>query len=133
MKQVPKIKVEEVMTPQVRTIDQLASVRKAIEQMKQFGVGSLIVDRKDEDDEFGMITISDIAKHIVSKNLSFDRVNVYEVMKKPILTVHPSMDIRYAINIINRFKISRAAVLDGNHQLIGIISLRDIVLQYAED
>lgn len=131
MKQEPKIKVQEVMTREVHTIDRMASVRDAMNQMKEHGFSSLIVDRRDVDDEYGVIAITDIADHVVATNLSFDRVNVYEIMRKPMLTVHPGMDIRYAITLINRFKVSRAAVMDGDRNLLGIVTLRDMVLRYA--
>ena len=82
-------------------------------------------------DRYGVIAITDISDQVVTKNLSFDRVNVYEIMRKPIISVHPEMDIRYAINLINRFKLSRAIVLDGDQNLLGIVTLRDMVLKYA--
>ena len=91
----------------------------------------MIVDRHDEDDEYGVIAITDIADLVVAKNLSFNRVNVYEIMRKPVLTLHPRTDIRNAINIINRFKISRAVVLDDARTLLGIVTLRDMVLRYV--
>ena len=131
MKQEPKIKVREVMTREVRTIDSLAPVREAMNKMKECGFSSLIVDRRDTDDEYGVIAITDISDQVVTKNLSFDRVNVYEIMRKPIISVHPEMDIRYAINLINRFTLSRAIVLDGDQNLLGIVTLRDMVLKYA--
>ena len=96
----PKIKVSDVMPPNVRTIDQMTPVWEAMQQMKEHGFSSLIGDRKD------------IADQDVANNLSFDRVHVYEIMCKPILTLHWGSDIRHAINIINRFKISRTVVLD---------------------
>ena len=52
-------------------------------------------------------------------------------MRAPVLTQNPDTDIRHAINIINRFKISRAVVLDEDIQLRGIVTLRDMVLWYA--
>ena len=51
MQQELKIKVREVMTREVRTIDSLTSVREAMKQMKKQGYGSLIVDRRDADDD----------------------------------------------------------------------------------
>ena len=131
MKQEPKIKVHEVMTRKVETIDRMASVRDAMARMKQAGFSSLIVERHDEDDEYGVIAITDIASEVVAKNLSFDRVNVYEIMRKPVLTVHAEMDIRYAISLLNRFSLSRAFVLGANRELLGIVTLRDMVLGYA--
>ena len=73
--------------------------------------------------------ITDISDQVVSKNLSFDRVNVYEIMRKPIISVHPNMNIRLAINLISRFKLSPATVLDGDQNLLRIVTLRDMVLR----
>ena len=131
MKNEPKIKVPEFMTSNVQTINQMAPAREAMNEMKEYGSSSLIVGRHDEDDEYGVIAITDIADLVVAKNLSFDRVNVYEIMRKPVLTLHPGTDISHAINIINRFKISRAVVLDDARTLLGIVTLRDMVLRYA--
>ncbi|MEC8198910.1 MAG: CBS domain-containing protein [Pseudomonadota bacterium] len=61
--------------------------------------------------------------------MSFDRVNVYEIMRKPIISVHPNMNIRLAINLISRFKLSPATVLDGDQNLLGIVTLREMVLR----
>ena len=73
MKHEPKIKVSEVTPPNVRTIDQMAPVWEAMQQMKEHGFSSLIVDRKD------------IADQVVANNLSFDRVDFYEIMRESIL------------------------------------------------
>ena len=119
MEHEPKIKLSKGMPPNVRTIDQMAAVWEAMQQIKEYRFSSLIVDRKD------------IANQVVANKLSFDRINVYEIMRAPVLTQNPDTDIRHAINIINRFKISRAVVLDEDIQLRGIVTLRDMVLWYA--
>ena len=131
MKNEPKIKVPEFMTSNVLPINQMAPVREAMNEMKEHCSSSLIVARHDEDYEYGVTAITDIADLVVAKNLSFDRVDVYEIMRKPVLTLHPGTDIRHAINIINRFKISRAVVLKDARTLLGIVTLRDMVLRYA--
>jgi len=60
MKNEPHIKVQEVMTRNVRTIDRMAPVRDAMNEMKEYGFSSLIVDRRDVADEYGVIAITDI-------------------------------------------------------------------------
>ena len=61
--------------------------------MKEHGFSALIVNRKY------------IADQVVANILSFDRVNIYEIMREPILAQHQGTDIRPAINITNRLKI----------------------------
>ena len=119
------------MTSNVLPINQMAPVREAMNEMKEHCSSSLIVARHDEDYEYGVTAITDIADLVVAKNLSFDRVNVYEIMRRPVLTLHPRTDIRNAINIINRFKISRAVALDDARTLLGAVTLRDVVLRYV--
>jgi predicted transcriptional regulator len=48
-------------------------------------------------------------------------------MSKPVVSVHPDMDIRYCTRLFDRFGLSRAPVLE-NHKIIGLVSYTDIVL-----
>lgn len=132
MKQEPYIKVAEVMTRDLQTIDSMATVREAMEKMSRERVSSLVVERRDENDEYGMIVVTDIAREVVAANLSFDRVQVYEIMSKPVVYVDPGMDLRYAIRLLVRFGLSRALVLGSDRQMQGMVTLRDMVLRYAE-
>ena len=106
------IRVREVMTPAPRVIDGLATVREAVKLMREHHVSSLVIDRRHDGDEYGMVTVHDVAGKVIGRDLSQDRVNVYEIMSKPLLTVDLDMDIRYAIRILTRFKLSRALVTE---------------------
>ncbi|MDH5749425.1 MAG: CBS domain-containing protein [Rhodospirillales bacterium] len=130
MSEHPYIKVEEVMSPKVYTIAAKATVREAVEMMRANGVSSLVVERRDEQDEFGMLVVADIARGVIAENASPDRVNVYEIMSKPVLTVAAEMDIRYAVRLLVRFALSRAVVIDHDRRPVGIVTLRDMVLSH---
>lgn len=123
------VRVRDVMTTDVRTIDGLATVREAIELMRRDSVSSLIINRRHEGDEFGIVVIDDIATKVVASNHSPDRTNVYEIMSKPVVTVDGDMDIRYAIRLLVQFGLSRALVLEASEPA-GIVTLRDMVLRY---
>jgi len=131
MKQEPYIEVAEVMTRDLHTIDSMATVREAMEKMTSEQVSSLVVERRDEKDEYGVIVVTDIAREVVAAKLSFDRVQVYEVMSKPVVYVDPKMDLRYAIRLLVRFGLSRALVLGTDREIQGMVTLRDMVLRYA--
>ena len=122
-------RVREVMTPSPTVIDGLATVAEAIELMREKGISSLVIDRRHEGDEYGLVVVTDIAKKVVAEDHAPERTNVYEVMTKPVLTVDCEMDIKYAIRLLARFGISRALVTrDGT--LAGIVTMRDMVLRY---
>ena len=125
------IKVEEVMTPEVKTIDGLATVADAIQSMKEEKYGALIVDKRDEHDEYGFITVQGIARHVIEKNLSPERVHVYEIMNKPVLSVRPDMNIRYAIRLLEQIDHGRALVIEDG-KAVGIVTMYDMVIHYMD-
>jgi predicted transcriptional regulator len=133
MTETSHIQVSEAMTTSVRTVDAMASVKEAMRVMRDAGVSSLVVERRDEKDEFGLLVIADIASEVIAKNRSADRVNVYEVMSKPVLTLPPDMDVKYAVRHLVRFGVSRALVADAERKPLGMVTLRDMVLSYAAD
>ena len=124
-------RVQEVMTPSPTVIDGLATVAEAIEVMRDKKISSLVIDRRHEGDEYGLLVVTDIAERVVAEDRAPERTNVYEVMTKPVLTVDCEMDIKYAIRLLARFGVSRALVTrDGT--LAGIVTMRDMVLRYME-
>ena len=125
------IRVREVMTPAPRVIDGLATVREAVKLMREHHVSSLVIDRRHEADEYGMVTVHDVAGKVIGRDLSQDRVNVYEIMSKPLLSVDLDMDIRYAIRILTRFQLSRALVTEKG-SMVGIVTLRDMTIRYPD-
>ena len=123
-----KVSVREVMKLKYDMVDGMMSVRDALLAMKHRHTKSLIVQKRDEHDEYGMVLISDIAKKVLAVDKSPKRVNIYEVMTKPILSIDPDMDIRYAARLFERFGLSRAPVVE-NGMVIGIVSYSDMVLK----
>jgi predicted transcriptional regulator len=127
------ITVSQAMTASVRTIDATATVKDAIQIMREHAVSSLAIERRDEHDEFGLLVISDVAREVIAKNRSAERVNVYEIMSKPVLTLPADMKIKYAVRLLVRFSLSRALVVDSGRRPVGIVTLRDMVLCYGAD
>ena len=122
------IRARDVMKHEYDMIDGRVTVMEALRTMKHVETKSLVVDKRHEDDEYGMVLISDIARQVLAKDRSPDRVNVYEIMTKPLLTVDPDMDIRYCARYFEKFRLSRAPVVE-DRKVIGIISYTDMVLK----
>ena len=74
----------------------------------------------------------DIAEKVIGQNRSPDRVSVYEVMTKPVLTLEGRMVLRYAVRLLTRLQSGRALVIDKS-ELKGIVTLRDMTLRYVSD
>ena len=122
------ILVRDVMKQNFDIIDGMTTVSEALKKMKHVETKTLIVDKRDDGDEYGIVLISDIAKQVLAKDRSPDRVNVYEVMAKPVISVDPNMDIRYCARLFENFGLSRAPVIESG-KMIGIISFTDMVLR----
>jgi len=128
MKEQKVVRVSDVMKRKFDMVDGMATIREALDTMKHIETKCLLVNKRSEDDEYGILLISDIAKHVIARDKSPDRVNVYEIMAKPVITVDPQMDIRYCARLFERFHLSRGPVLE-NGQLVGIVSYTDMVLK----
>ena len=127
------MRVRDLMSDELFTIDGLATVADAMALMKRHRVGSLVVNRRNEDDELGMIAVGDIARRVIAEDRSPERVNVYEIMSKPLLTLPEDMLTKYASRLLARFNLSRAVVVDRDRNPLGMVTLRDLIMGYATD
>ena len=132
MKEATLVRVRDVMKSSFDMIDGKTTVEDALKTMGHVETKSLIVDKRHDDDEYGMVLLSDIAKQVLAKDRSPKRVNIYEIMTKPVLTVRPDMDIRYCARMFEQFGLSRAPVLERG-KVIGIVSFTDMVLRGLAD
>ena len=121
------IKANAVMTQNYICMDGMQTIREAIDAMKQSDSKVIIVNKRDQHDAYGILVLSDIAKQVLAKDRSPDRVNIYEVMAKPIVSVPPEMDIRYCARLFERFGLSYAPVIE-NEDILGLIGYKELVL-----
>ena len=120
------IRVQDVMKKRFDMVDRLDTIEDALNQMVHFDTKCLLVNKRDDNDEYGIVMISDIARLVLAKDRPPGRVNIYEIMTKPVLSVKPDMDIRYCARLFNHFNLSRAPVTKHG-EIVGIISLSDMV------
>jgi len=119
--------VRDCMRKEVTEVDGTMDVLSALKVMKKVGATSLIVKRRNDEDEYGLLLFSDIAKKVLAKDRAPERVNVYEVMAKPVLMVRPDMQIRYCARLFENFGISHAPVVE-NDKIVGMVSFYLLVL-----
>lgn len=122
------VRVRDVMRSKVDIVDGMTTIAEALHTMKHVETKMLIVDKRHDDDEYGVVMISDIAYHVLARDKSPDRVNVYEIMTKPVVSVDAKMDIRYCARLFEKFKLSRAPVVEDG-KIVGVVSLSQMVLQ----
>lgn len=121
------LRARDVMKTGFDIVNGKDTVRQALSRMENPDRHLLIVDKRHPDDEYGIVLLADIARQVLAKNRSPDRVNVYEIMSKPVLGVPANMALRHCARMFDRFGIGHAPVLDGG-EIVGIISYADMVL-----
>ena len=123
-----KLKVVDIMSTQYLHLPGMSTVAEAIKAMAEAGAHSVLVDKRSDEDEYGIVLTSDIAKHVLAKDRSPDRVNLYEIMTKPVLSVRPGMRIRYCARMLDHFGLSTVPVVE-NGEVLGIVTYDVLVLK----
>lgn len=120
-----EVKVKDVMSSQVVTVQQKDSAEHVGKLMEKHKIGSVVVvDQKGN--PVGIITERDLVRRIVSKNLLPREVQAKTIMSSPIITTDSYMDISDAARRMSKLGIRRLVVLERG-KLTGIVSDNDIV------
>ncbi|WP_353931594.1 CP12 domain-containing protein [Okeanomitos corallinicola TIOX110] len=115
----------DVMTKDVAMIRGSATVKEAVDLMKARDWRALIVDRRHNQDAYGIVTESDIVYKVIAYGKDPNKVRVYEIMTKPCIVVNPGLALEYVARLFADHRLHRAPVISG--ELLGIISITDIL------
>jgi len=109
------------------------TVIRAAKLMKNEDVGSVPVcaDRRNKR-LVGIVTDRDLVVHAVADDRDPDRTKLQEVMTPKPCACQPSDDLEKAIDAMGQFQIRRIPVVGRDGELIGIISLADLVAVRAD-
>lgn len=117
---------KDLMTKNVITCDQDASILEACILMRKHDIGFLPIVNSSNNTVVGVITDRDIIKRAIALNKDLnDKISFY--MTKSYCFTYPKEDITMAITKMADFKIKRLIVIDDHH-IVGIISLKDLAL-----
>ncbi len=116
----------DVMNREFAVVSPVATVQEAVEAMIRCQCQTVIVDRTDEDDAYGILTFQEVVYRVIAKSLSPTRTRVGDVMVKPLIVVNPNLRLPFVAQLFARVGIQNAIVID-EHRLAGIISSSDLV------
>lgn len=121
------MKAQDIMTQEVATILGSATVADAVKLMKLKNLRSLVVERRYDEDAYGLVTEDDITKKVVAYGKDAKQVKVCEIMTKPCVVVNPDLAVEYVARLFALTGVDRAPVIRG--ELLGIISVSDILFK----
>ncbi|NES73402.1 MAG: CBS domain-containing protein, partial [Okeania sp. SIO2D1] len=119
------MQAKDIMTTEVETIRGSATVADAVKKMNDLCLRALIVERRHDQDAYGIITETDIVYQVAAYGKDPKQVRVYEIMTKPCIVVNPDLGVEYVARLFANTGIHRAPVIKDT--LLGIISITDIL------
>ena len=121
------VRVKDVMVQDYAMVDGLITIKEALDIYKQRNARVLLINKRNDNDEYGLLLLSDVAKKVLAQDRAPERVNVYEIMEKPVIGVDPQMDVRYCARLFDNFGLAMAPVLE-NGAVVGVVGYNEIVL-----
>jgi signal-transduction protein with cAMP-binding, CBS, and nucleotidyltransferase domain len=118
-----------IMSSQPTTVDGSLSVYETIDLMVEKGLGSVVVT--DGSKPNGIFTERDVLRRVVIKELKTRETSVKQVMTSPLITMASTDLVRDVLAEMYRRDIRNMPVKNPQGDLIGIVSMPDI-LQYAQ-
>ncbi len=120
--------VADIMTREVVTIRSSAKVTQAIALMQKYQVRSLIVERAVQGGAYSILTGRDIVYGVTAKSADPTSIMVCEIMKTPCIAVEPHLSLPAVAKRFLTQNIKRAPVVENN-QLLGVVSITDIIMK----
>ena len=120
------LRAQDIMTPAPEVITCTGTAADAIHIMRAKRIRSLIIDRDDENDAYGIVTYDDLVKKVFAKRLDPAKIPICDICTKPLIVVNPNLRVEYVAQLFAKTGISHAPIF-SEHKLIGIISKTDLV------
>ena len=118
------MKISEIMSERVVTIDQREPVIAAARLLKRMNLGALpVTDRSGK--LVGMLTDRDIVVRCVAAGGNAREMTVGDIMSRGVVTASPESEVSDAAQRMGRGQVRRLPVVEGG-KLVGMLSLADM-------
>jgi len=121
--------VTEIMTTDVQVIAPEESLQRAAQMMDQLNVGSLPVC--DGRQLLGMVTDRDITVRGTAAGMAPKSACVSDVMTRGTEWCTEDQDIEEVLQLMGEAQVRRLPVINGDKQLVGIVSLGDLATRQS--
>ena len=118
--------VGQLMTSNLSTIAEDATIKQAADHMQTDQIGSLLVKKGEEFS--GIITETDVVRAVAEEG-DLSQISVTQVMSSPILTVEKKLSPHYARDLMADKRIRHLGVTEEG-TIVGILSVRDLLAYF---
>jgi CBS domain-containing protein len=123
-----EFKVRDWMVDLIVFVDPESSVSDALALMRRRYIHSLIVQKSKDNQEYGILTSTDINDKIVAVNRNPSSTRVREIMTVPLSTVKADLPLQQCAEIMKQKHIHHLPVVDDKGNLVGMISATDFLV-----
>lgn len=120
------ISIKERASKNIFFVDGLDSVKEATNLMKEHNLDAVFVNKRNQADAYGIVTISDIINKVVVKNKSQEDVSIYEIMTKPTISIPADMNVKYVPRMLVNASIQTAPI-EEDGKYIGMVHLNQFI------
>ena len=123
--------IRDVMTANPECVGEKDSIRDVARIMKDkdTGVVPVVEGRR----IIGLITDRDIVVRGLAEGRNLENAKVNELMTKGVQSVREDASVNEVLSMMGNSEIRRVPVVNGNDELVGIVSLGDIASQGNQD
>ena len=115
----------------VLTVDAATTVLDAVKAMVEGNVGSLVVT--DGETLLGIVTERDYLRRVTLEGRDERTTPVRDIMSAPFVYVAPDASIDECMAIMTERRLRHLPVLDGDDELVGIVSIGDVVKFHSQE
>jgi len=120
------MQIKEIMTPNVETVAEDASIQHAAQRMASMDVGFLPVINNDG--PIGVITDRDIAIRAVADGLDPQTTPVSQIMTNDVEILYEDQDVEEAARLMEEKQIRRILICTRDNRFVGVVSLGDLAV-----
>ncbi len=119
------IRVEDIMSKKIISIDKNNHVYDAIKLMAERSISTIIITENNKPK--GIVTERDLVKKILLKEKDPKKTKISEIMTEHPKTISPQAPILVAGNLMKTQKVRKLIVVNEKGEIVGLLSQTDII------
>jgi CBS domain-containing protein len=120
-----EIRVGDVMTKNVISIEEDSLITEVARLMREYDVGSIVVAKGGRAE--GIITEKDIIHNVVAEGGEASKISAKKIMSRPLKVVTPETTVEEVANLMAKHGLKRFPVVGAGNKLVGMISEGDVM------
>ena len=125
--------IGEICNREVVFVQRDTTIREAAQLMRQYHVGALVVVDHGKSKPLGLVTDRDLVVEVLATGLDAAVITVGDIMLSEAATIAEHSGVFETIRYMRDKAVRRLPVVDGQGDLVGIVSLDDLLSLLAEE